>query len=154
MLRPRDSGGAFCFLERETFNLTATIISKDATRQIVAGFAKVAARNGELVPDTENDVVEPVELEKACHTFVEKSRKGTDGHFKPQAATVVACMVITPEKLMKMGIPEDVAKAATCGAWVEMRVDDPAVWAKVQKGTLRAFSIEGGAFRKKIKEAA
>ncbi len=138
----------------DTFTAQFDVIAKDTKRRVVAGFAKVAARGGELIPDTENDVVEVEELEKALHRFFDESREGSAGHYAPKALSFVGGVVITPEKLEAMGLSKEAAATCTSGAWVEARVDDPAVWARVESGELRAFSIEGSAKRVPVESAA
>lgn len=133
-----------------TFKTRFDIITKDKARRIVAGFAKVSHVAGELVADTENDVVEVEELEKAAHRFFDVSRKGTAGHYTAKSLSFVGGMVITPEKLEAMGVPAEVAKNSTSGLWVEARVDDPKVWKRVTSGELKAFSIEGFAERVEV----
>ena len=73
-------------------------------------------------------------------------QQGTDG-FRVAAyrhtADLVESMVVTPEKLAKMGLSAEVAKSVPTGWWIGMRVNDDKQWAQVLSGERAGFSIHG-----------
>jgi len=130
--------------------LTVAILKTDDStdQRLVFGFASVAVdASGEPLVDSQGDIIEPAELERAAYSYVLKSRAGGYMHVRKDAATLVESVVITPEKLEKMGLPKD---ALPTGWWVGFRVDDDKVWQDVKKGKLKAFSIGGKGRREKV----
>jgi hypothetical protein len=137
----------------------AEIISKDATRRQVWGYAKISKVDGELVADSENDVVDTEELEKAAFDFVQNSRAAKVTHGKDsqagdgQVAELIESIVVTPEKLEAIGVPAEVAKAVPEGWFLGFQVKDDDTWARVESGELGAFSIGGSAVREPVEES-
>jgi len=140
--------------------LVAEIIAKDSAQQRVWGYAKISKVDGELVPDGENDVVATEELEKAAFDFLQTSRAAKVTHGKDslageaQVAELIESIVVTPEKLTALGIPEDVAKSVPEGWFLGFQVTDPGTWGRVESGELGAFSIGGSAVREAVPEEA
>lgn len=121
-------------------------ISKaDIDRQLAFGWASVIKVNGIPVLDKQGDYMEPDDLEDAAYEYVMKSRKGGDMHRRTDdgapyhAADLVESLVITPEKIKQMNLPETMP----CGWWVGFKVHDPGVWESVKKGDKPGFSIHG-----------
>lgn len=128
--------------------LTVDIAKTDAPERIVFGWASVAQRtDGTAVVDSEGHRIALAELERAAYGHVEAFRAAGVDHQGEAVGTLVESMVFTPEKLAKMGLPAD---ALPGGWWVGYRVD-PATFARVTAGELRALSIQGKA---QIVEAA
>jgi hypothetical protein len=116
----------------------------DSDKRQVFGYASVVEINGEPVIDRQGDYMSPDELEKAAYDYVVKSRKGghqhkRDGENPFHASNMIESFVITPEKIEKMGLPED----TPVGWWVGYKVDDEETWQKVKKREVTGFSIHG-----------
>lgn len=123
--------------------LVKTKLTKaDARRMLVFGFANVSmTRDGEVVIDHHNDIIPPQVLEKAAYDFVLRYREGGLEHEKTGVARLVESVFLTPEKLAAMGISDPTFRGAEW--FVGFKVDDPEVWAAVERGELPMFSIGG-----------
>lgn len=136
-------------LARKSEQLYEGEIAKiDEDKRLVFGWAYVAYdADGELVVDKSGEFVDDVgELETAAYSFVLKSRTGDTDHSNEITSTLIESMVFTPEKIEKMGIPED---AVPQGWWCGFRVEDDDAWESVKTGKRTAFSI----FGRSVKEA-
>lgn len=79
------------------------------------------------------------DLEDAVYDYVLASREADEMHVKlTGVAKIVESVMLTPDKLEKMGLSGD-----RVGWWVGFRVEDDAVWKKVKDGTYPMFSIRG-----------
>lgn len=106
------------------------------------GFANVSVtKNGELITDLHEDQIPPDVLEKAAYNFVLKYRDAGVEHEEMGVGRLVESIFLTTEKLTAMGISDPTYKGAAW--WVGFKVDDPAVWKKVESGELAMFSIGG-----------
>lgn len=131
-----------------SFDTRFDVAKVDTEQRVVFGWANVSVRkNGTLVIDSQNDVIELSDLESAAYDFVLTSGKTGDMHQGPALGHVVESMVFTPEKLTKMGIAED---AVPHGWWVGFHIDDQVQWDLVKKGERRMFSIQGTAHREEM----
>lgn len=126
-------------------NLNAKITKLDDDARLVFGFASVAEIDGQPVIDSEGDVIDINELEKAAYNFVENSRVGGEMHSELGGATLIESFVITPAKAELLNIENP-----TLGWFIGLRVTDDALWQKIKSGTYRAFSIGGRAVRRNI----
>ncbi len=123
-------------------NLSLQVAKKDPKKMLVFGFANVAVdKNGKTVTDLHDDQIPADVLEKAAYTFVLKYREGGYEHQKMGVARLVESFFLTAEKLKAMGVKDGDYDGAAW--WVGFKVDDPDVWAQVEKGELPAFSIGG-----------
>jgi hypothetical protein len=124
---------------------TFRIAKVDEAQHLVFGFGSVAVTaEGEPIVDSQDDMIEPAELESAVYDYVLKSREGDVNHDESTVARLVESLVITPEKLEKMGLPKD---SLPTSWWLGFHVEDEAVWKRVAGGELKAFSIGGTAKR-------
>jgi len=115
-------------------------IYKVADQNLVMGWASVAVeKTGEVLIDSQDDIIDPQSLEEAVYEFVLDFRDANEMHTGPIKGQLVESLVVTKQKLEAMGLPDD---ALPVGWWVGFKVDDD-TFAKVKDGTLRAFSIEG-----------
>lgn len=133
---------------------------------------------GEALVDTHRETIDTVEaveaIEDAVYRYVLESRSGDEEHVNYGIARLVETMIWTDEKraaiarhsamlsLLSEGeSPTDeeiralteerlgmLRRTIVDGWWVGYRVDDPAVWAKVEKGEYSMFSIVGRALRR------
>lgn len=112
--------------------------------RLVFGWANVAATvDGEVV-DAHSDTIEPATLEKAAYEYVLKFRDAGQMHSGGSVGRLVESFVVTPQKLVAMGLPGD---ALPQGWFVGFKIDDAGVWAKVKNGEYPMFSIQGRAKR-------
>lgn len=124
------------------------IAKVDEFKQLVFGWASVAIRkDGEVVIDSQQDVIEPEELEMAAYAFNLQFRKTGEMHQGEAKGELVESFVVTPEKLEKMGLPKD---ALPVGWWVGFHIPDEEVFKKVVTGKYSMFSIQGRAVREEV----
>lgn len=115
-------------------------IVKQADQNRVFGFASVAiSKNGEMIEDTQGDLIDPADLEEAAYQFVLKFREADELHTEEVVGHLIESFVFTPEKLEMLGIAKD---AIPPRWWVGFEVS-PDVFAKVKDGTYKMFSIGG-----------
>jgi len=144
--------------DEDSFGVTwAGEFSKmDEDKHQVFGWASIVEIDGEPIVDRQGDWIEPDEIEKAAYKYVMESRKGGHQHKRTEdgqpfhASNMIESIVFTPEKIEKMGLPEDFP----VGWWVGYKVHDDETWSKVKKGDITGFSIHGRGKRKQIAEAA
>jgi hypothetical protein len=121
----------------------------DDDKRLAFGWASVVSLDGQPVLDKQGDLIDPDEIEKAAYQYMLVSRKGgemhkrrtgPDGQDEPvHVADIVESFVVTPEKIEKMGLPEDMPQ----GWWVGYKVHDDEAWRKVKNGEYKGFSIHG-----------
>lgn len=124
----------------------------DEEKRQVFGWASVVEIDGRPVIDRQGDLITPDEIEKAAYEYVMKSRKGGHQHKRTEdnqpfhASDMIESIVFTPEKISKMGLPDDFP----VGWWVGYKVHDEDTWTKVKKGDITGFSIHGKGKRKAV----
>jgi cation transport regulator ChaB len=133
----------------DELTIDGEIAKVDADLGQVFGWASITKINGEPVVDLQNDYLETHELEKAAYDYVLKSRIGGEMHERmkksapKQVGTLIESMMLTPEKIEKMGLPEDTPH----GWWVGFQVSKDDIgseaWENVKKGKYTGFSIHG-----------
>ena len=128
---------------------TFKIQKSDDDKRLAFGWANVAQyTNGIAVVDSQADIIEPQELERAAYNFVRFYRDGGEMHERGGCAELIESMVFTPEKTNVLGIPEGTLPAV--GWWIGFYVTDDEVWEKVKSGEYSMFSIEGEAIREEV----
>ena len=127
-------------------------ISKIDDQHLVFGWLSVAVNKaGEVIIDSQGDIIEEHELEKAAYDFVLVSREAGDMHKRTEGiGKVVESMVFTLEKQQALGIPEGVLPI---GWWVGFKIFDEDVWKRIKSGELSAFSIGGRSQREEIDDS-
>lgn len=121
-------------------------ISKTNDEQrLVYGWASVIEKDGNMVVDHHDDIIEEADLVKAAHVFLSDYRGSGEMHVKYDVATIVESMVFTKELQKTLGI--DLGKV---GWLVAFKVNDDAVWKKVKSGEYQDFSIGGRASREEV----
>lgn len=133
----------------DTYTWEGTISKVDSDKQLVFGWCSLSKINGEPVVDLQGDYIPIEETEAAAYRYVIESRKGGDMHKRVSkldsdeplhTADLVESMVITGEKLEKMGLPPD---ALPHGWWIGMKVNDNEQWQNVKNGKRLGFSVHG-----------
>jgi hypothetical protein len=98
-------------------------------------------KGGTCETDSQGDWIKPETLRKAAWDFMEKSRIVGNQH-KGTAKAVIVENQITPVDMVVDG--EKIVK----GSWVVgVKINDDALWKKVESGELSAFSIGGTGVR-------
>lgn len=125
----------------------------DDDKHEVFGWASVVEMDGKPVVDRQGDWITPEEIEKAAYKYVLDSRKGghqhkRDGEAPFHASNMIESIVFTPEKIAKMGLPDDFPR----GWWVGYKVHDDETWGKVKRGEVTGFSIHGSGKRVQVAE--
>lgn len=117
----------------------------DDEKRQVFGWASVVALDGRPVVDRQGDLITPEEIEKAAYAYVVDSRKGGHQHRRTDdgqpfhASDMIESIVFTPEKIAKMGLPDDFP----VGWWVGYKVRDEDTWERIKSGDVTGFSIHG-----------
>ena len=116
----------------------------DSDKREVFGWASVVELNGQPVEDRQGDIITPEELERAAYSYVQKSRIGGNQHRREgdtpfHASDMIESLVLTKEKVEKMGLPP----TTPLGWWVGYKVHDDDTWSAIKKGDLTGFSIHG-----------
>jgi hypothetical protein len=119
----------------------------DVEKQLVFGWASVAAMNGETVTDLQGDQIEPGNLEDVVYAFNRGPRQFNTMHQGPATGELVESLAITEEKLAAMGLPRN---SLPQGWWVGAYISDPATFERVKRGELNMFSIEGVGTREDV----
>ncbi len=129
----------------DDFEMVMKVASVDDDQHIIGGWASVSTVNGEVVVDKQGDVIPIEELEKAFHEYVLTSREHGDMHTSVGSGDLIACLTFTKEKTVLGLVAKNDRGEALEGTWVEYRISDMAVWARIKKGELPEFSIGGRA---------
>ena len=124
-------------------------ITKIDDEHLVFGWLSVAInKSGEVIEDSQGDIIDPEELEKAAYDFVLVSREAGDMHKRVEGiGHIVESMVFTLEKQEALGIPPETVPV---GWWVGFKIFDEDVWKRIKSGELSAFSIGGRGQREEI----
>ncbi len=124
------------------------ILKFDSDNNLVFGWASVAIKkDGEQVHDSQDDLIDPLDLELTAYVFNLQFRETGEMHVGKAQGQLVESIVFTKEKLKALKLPED---ALPEGWWVGFYIPDDDVFKKVKDGTYRMFSIEGNAVREDI----
>jgi hypothetical protein len=125
-----------------------TVRKADDDRRTVFGWASIAELpDGSAVQDSEADIIDIDDLEKAVYEYVIFYRSGGEMHERGGVAVLIESCVFTEAKMVAMGIPKG---TLPYGWWIGLKVTDEDVWQKVKNGTYRMFSIEGKAVREEV----
>ena len=129
-----------------------TVAKVDEAQGLVYGWASiVVTKAGDLVEDSQGDVIDPVDLDNAMIEFMLDHRAANEMHGGDPIGTVVESVVISPAKLEAMGFPTELAATAPVGAWIGVKMDPNSdTFARVRSGELQMFSIEGTGERVEI----
>lgn len=120
-----------------------TIAKSEEDKKQVFGWASVAVRrDGSVVEDLQDDIIEPEELERAAYEYVLNFRDAGERHDPElrKKGKLIESVVFTREKMEAIGIPEGIVPE---GWWIGFKVEDEEAWRKIKSGEYRSFSIEG-----------
>lgn len=96
------------------------------------------------IVDHQDDIIPLPVLEHGVVDFMQDYRTSGEMHTGDANGVIVESAVMSPEKALAMGFPEDVAKAMPSGWWIGVKVT-PEVMKRVKDGTYKMFSIQGDA---------
>lgn len=121
----------------------------DDERQMVFGWFSVAVdKAGNPVVDSQGDVIESGDLEKAAYDFVLHARRAGEMHEQlDDVGRLVESVVFTAEKRAAMGIPDGVVPDAW---WGGFKIDDSDAWKRVKARNYVDFSIGGTGSREQV----
>lgn len=133
-------------MENDNFYIKCDIHKADEDNHLVFAWASVNSVNGELITDTQGDVITDEELEKAAYDYVLTSRKAGEMHVRKRGiGEIVESIVFTKDKQELLGI--DLGKT---GWFVGFKIYDDDVWDMIKKGEYPMMSIGGRGIREKI----
>jgi len=123
---------------------TGEVSKVDIEKRQVFGYASVTTIDGQPVVDRQGDMMDISDIEDAAYAYVMKSRVGGSQHRRDgdqpfHAMDMIESFVITPEKIEKMGLPED----TPLGWWTGFGVRDEQTWQDYKDGKKTGFSIHG-----------
>lgn len=127
--------------------ITGKVAKVDRDKFLVFGWASVAAdANGKAVVDSQGDMIDIADLEKAAYSFVLSWGDGAEMHRRPHVARLVESIVFTDDKIAALGLEGKIPR----GWFVGFKVTDAEVWQKIKNGEYTMFSIGGRATREMI----
>ena len=127
------------------WKMSFPIVKSVPDQRLAFGWASIATKNGLLVVDKQDDMIDPQDLEKAAYDFVLYCRNQNDMHQRQNVGRLVESMMFTKEKQDKLRI-----NLGLEGWWVGFKVDDESVWKAIKDGDRPEFSIGGRAERVEI----
>ncbi len=133
----------------DNFEIYVPISKLDDEQQIVLGWGSVTKVAGEPVVDTQGDIIEDLELEKAVYDFMAVPKHDEMHKRIVPDSVIVESFVVTDEKLAKMFPGEQIPQGFR-GWWLGVKINDPEVYAKHKSGEYTGFSITGRAQRKEV----
>ena len=134
----------------DKFIYDAEVKKYDDERRIIFGWANVAVtKDGEVVVDRQGDIMDLQALEDAAYAFNLYFRGTGVNHSGEAVGKLVESFVVTPEKLSMLGLEKAVINH---GWFVGFHIEDEEVWKAVKKKKLKAFSIQGRAYKTEVQE--
>jgi hypothetical protein len=120
--------------------LEVGVTKLDLDQQLVTGWASVIENpDGSPLEDHQGDIITEQDLMEAAHAFMKERGAGEMHRRVEGVGTVVESVVVTKALKQALGLP-----ASTPTGWlVTIKVDDPAVWAKVRSGEYAMLSVGG-----------
>lgn len=132
-------------------NLSMRVESVKAVQKKSFGWLYVCERADETkVVDWSGEVISEATFEAAFYDYVQHTRRAGCMHIKDpatglevEAGTLCEGVMVTREKRALWGVTS--STGLHIGAWVGIQWTDDAVWARIQSGELRMFSLSGWA---------
>lgn len=123
------------------------VLKADEEQRIVWGWASVSTVKGELMTDTQGDVIEPGEMVKMANAYMNTARAGKVMHFGEPVAKMLHSFPLTKELGDLLGVSSDRE-----GWIVGMKIEDDTIWKMVKQGTFTGFSIGGRAKKREARQ--
>lgn len=125
-------------------------ISKmDDEQQIVFGWGSVTKVDQQPFEDSQGDIIEDADLEKAVYDFMQAPMHDEMHQRTVPTSKIVESFVATDEKLQAL-FPGEKIPVGKRGWWLGIRINDPELYKKHKNGTYTGFSITGFACRKEV----
>lgn len=118
--------------------LVGKVLKLDTERRIVYGWASVSTEKGELVVDSQGDIILPEEMEKMADEFMLSVRAAKAMHEGGAIGEVIHSLPLTKSLAEALDITADRE-----GWIIAMKIHDDEIWGRVKAGELGAFSIGG-----------
>lgn len=146
--RRKDAEDGIAKADQSDYEFSGEISKVNEDKKQVFGWCSLSSVDGRPVVDLQNDYISIDEIEKSAYDYVKNSRKGGDMHARVgdaplHVADMIESVIVTPDKLRRMGVPEESISKVNTGWWVGFQVNDDDVWAKVKSGERSGFSIHG-----------
>lgn len=134
----------------EKFTREVEFFKIDEEQHNVWGIFSVSKVGDKLVVDSQNDVIQPRELEKAAQNFVLKANSQMGNkHKQVQVGQLIESFVLSPEKgeflekaLKNIGADATIKPDSTI--WFGgFHVEDEKTWDLIKSGEFKSFSIGG-----------
>lgn len=127
------------------------VVRKDEAQRRVYGWFSVAnGKDGKPLVDRQGDVIDVADLETAAAEFVREYRQGGEEHEGGAPNKLIASVVLTREIQNALGLPAGLLPEGWFGGF---EISEP-VFARLAKGELLMFSIEGEAQTEEVEVAA
>lgn len=124
--------------------ITGKVAKVDRDKFLIFGWASVAVdAEGKAVVDSQGDIIDIADLEKAAYNFVLSDGYGSEMHTGKHVARLVESIVFTDDKIAALGLEGTIQR----GWWCGFKIHDAEVWQKVKTGEYTMFSIGGRATR-------
>lgn len=133
----------------DEFEIFVPVTKLDDEQQIVFGWGSVTKVSGQPVIDSQGDIIEDTELEKAVYDFMVNAVHDEMHKRIVLDSKIVESFVVTDEKLSKM-FPGEAIPRGFRGWWIGVKINDPEVYRKHKTGEYTGFSITGKAMRKEV----
>lgn len=131
----------------------------DKENRMVFGFFSINKIGEELLEDSQKDLIDTEELEKAAYDFVLNARIAGEGHIRKGVGNLVESMMFTYEKqdaikktLQAIGIENPSFDLGMEGWWGGFQITDDEVLKKIDNGDYPMFSVGGKAERIVVEE--
>lgn len=134
-------------MKNDDWAIKCTIGKSDEELRMVYGWAsQIEDGEGNIVVDSQGDVIQLKTLMDAAHGFMKEARNAGTMHEKTRGVgTVVESLIVTPDIRKALGMPE-----GPVGWFIGMKVDDDEAWEGVKSGKYKAFSVGGKGFRTEL----
>lgn len=127
----------------------------DPVQRKVWGWASVTEHNGVPVVDSQNDIIDSAEMQRAVHDWIMSDgptngvpgRTMGDSHRRIGIGKICDSMFFTDDIKKALNVADRIENT---GWYIGAHVDDDATWEGVASGRLKAFSIGARAFRSPV----
>ncbi|OPY64089.1 MAG: hypothetical protein A4E56_00143 [Pelotomaculum sp. PtaU1.Bin065] len=135
--------------EPNQFEIYVPISKMDDEQKIVFGWGSVTKVAGQPVVDTQGDIIEDLELEKAVYSFMAVPKHDEMHKRIVPDSVIVESFVVTDEKMAKM-FPGEQMPQGFRGWWIGVHLNDSEIYRKHKEGIYTGFSITGTANRVEV----
>jgi hypothetical protein len=127
-------------MSENTFTKIFKVIKAVDEQRIVYGWATVSTVKGELIVDSQGDIIEPDEMVKMANDFMLDVRMAKAMHAGEGIGEFIHSLPLTKDIAEALGV-----ECEREGWIVAVKIHDDATWAAVKSGAFTGFSIGGKA---------